>query len=498
MTGLNINTSGFKPKVIQSGNFEKYVHYSDELENAIIGICLIENDKILEILQYIKNSDVFYFEDNKVIYEAMVRLVKDDRPVDLLTVVPEIVKYENNLHPGVNWSYECALRMRDVTSSAHLLHWCMLLVQFYIKREQINHALNIWAVDDVFEASKNLNEKINEAMAFNSIADWNSIEVVMLELMARREKIRKGHTFGIPTGFIELDEITGGGLETGFHVICARPAMGKTAFALSMAINIAEQGIGVGIISLEMPNVQLGSRIIAITSNIDFKRIFKGQSESDVNYNHTFELDVETKIKEVNGMPLYISDTTQVNIHAIRYKALKLVRDLKARVLFIDYLQLVDLEDKKGEQRYVAVGKLSRGLKILSKELDIPIIALAQLNRDSEGADKQSKPGRISQLRESGSIEQDMDMGIVIDRPYKRGVESDPTTNESTINDAYIDVQKHRNGEEKLIKINFNPSTMRFYDPNRNELPKLDSFKMPQTDRNTAPAIQSPNLEVPF
>ena len=498
MTGLNMRTSDSKAKVIQNGNFKKYVHYSDELENAIIGICLIENDKILEILQYIKNSDVFYFEDNKVIYEAMVRLVKDDRPVDLITVVPEIVKYENNSLAEINWSYECAVRMRDVTSSAHLLHWCMILVQFYIKREQINHALNIWSIDDPFEASKILNEKINEAMDFNSISDWNSIEVVMLELMARREKIRKGHKFGIPTGFKELDEITGGGLETGFHVICARPAMGKTAFALSMAINIAEQGIGVGIISLEMPNVQLGSRIIAITSNIDFKRIFKGQIESDVNYNQTFEKDVELKINEVNGMPLYISDTTQVNIHSIRYKALKLVRDLKARVLFIDYLQLVDIEDKKGEQRYVAVGKLSRGLKILSKELDIPIIALAQLNRDSEGSDKQSKPGRISQLRESGSIEQDMDMGIVIDRQYKRGVESDPTTNESTINDAYIDVQKHRNGEERLIKINFNPSTMRFYEPNINNLLVLENFKVPPSDRNITPNIKPTTNDLPF
>lgn len=491
-----------KPNIYITGNFQKFVHYSDDLEAGIIGLCLIENARILEIMNYIKIPNVFYSEINQIIFEAMVRLARRGTGVDLFSVPIEIINggtFDVSFYEGVRWDVECMKAMYAVTGGEHVTHWCMYLIQFYIKRIQITHALNIWGYDNPLEAAKKLNDSINEALSFQAVTDWYSVGDIMIELMDRREKIKNGATFGVPTGFADLDELTGGGIETGFHVICARPAMGKTAFALSIAINIATFGYTVGIISLEMPNVQLAARILAQTSGIDFKTIFKGDKG---NYQGGAESAVESNLISVQGLPLYISDTTQVNIHAIRYKATKLVHEKKAKIIFIDYLQLVDVETNKNEQRYVAVGKLSRELKVLSKELDIPIVALAQLNRESEGTDKQSKPGRISQLRESGSIEQDMDMGIVIDRPFKRGVQFNEG-GESTENDAFVDVQKHRNGEEKLIGIKFDPKTMRFYCPRNEERKKqqvfeqFDNHRIPTSDRSTAPNLK-PQNDLPF
>lgn len=449
-------------------NFQDMIHHSKEYESAVIGVSLFEPDKIIDIMQYLQSSDVFYWDENKLAYEAILELSSKQIPIDILTLTDKLTKVT---HPsGERWGYTLALKMQNVVSSAHLQYWCLRLIEMYIKREQIKFQTSISLIDDPLEATQELDKSIKKALNFKNIVDWTNLSTAMLTLENRRKEIANGAIFGVNTGFKQFDDITGG-LQTGLHVICARPGMGKTAFALSVILNMIQRGVCVGLISLEMPNVQLVARILSAVTGIPFWKIFK-----NINDTPQMEMDVDNAMRSLSGLPLYITDSSTLTPDDIYAKAEKLVRNKGAKVIFIDYLQLIDIKSEKNKQRYELVGQLSRGLKVLSKKLDIPIVPLAQLNRESESSDKVSKMGKVSQLRESGSIEQDMDMGIVIDRPYKRGLtaKEDGT---STINQAFISVQKHRNGEEKDIEIEFIPETMRFKDLHT-EPPQHESYKI--------------------
>lgn len=488
-------------------NFKDLVHYSEELENAIIGICMIEPLKTPEVIAMIQTPEIFYFDENKMIFNAIKSLKENFKPVDMITVCIEVGK---NPHPaGDKWQYVTALKIRDVVNSSHINEWCRLLVQFYLKREQIKFQTNLGNYEDPLQASHDLNETLKKAMAFKNFNDWSDMSQLMLELQNRREQIKSGKIFGIKTGMTELDELCGGhGFQTGFHVICSRPGMGKSAFALSVINNMVNEGNTVGMISLEMPNVQLSARLISIRSGIDFRSIFNGPAKDSKFYSEQREKDISDAILAASNIPLFVSDKSRLNSSEISMKAEKLVRHNGAKAIFIDYLQLIEVVTKKNEQRYVAVGNLSRELKLLSTELDVPIIALAQVNRESEGSDKISKPAKISQLRESGSIEQDVDMGISIDRPFKRGLLIDED-GKSTEGVAFIDVQKHRNGAEKLIKISFNPKIMKFLDEQaeyerRSEFPQIEIDNVqvkPSRDLYATPPnllINNNDLDVPF
>lgn len=458
---MNMHTSDF--------NFQSLVHYSEELEKAIIGICLLESDKIYLVHQYLKTSNIFYFDKQRIIFKTMIKMMEQGKKIDLMTIVIEIrndAEIQKGEYANESWGYECAGCTKDIVMSTtnHIQEWCAYLIQFYIKREQIKAARNIFNESDPFKANLELTETIKKALSFKSVQDWSDMSQILLQLSERRDKIKQGEKFGVPTGFADFDEVTGGGFETGFHVICARPGMGKTALGLAFALNIAHNGDCVGVISLEMPNVQLASRLVSAETGIDFKTVFRGQNLNNEFYSSSKEHEITKALADMATLPIYIEDKSSLNIFELRYKAEKLKREKKAKIIFIDYLQLMEVDDVKGKPRYVAVGELSKGLKSLSKDLDIPIVALAQVNRESEGSDKQSKPAKLSQLRESGSIEQDVDMGVIIDRPFARGVTKDE--NEATTeNIAFLDVQKHRNGETILIKIGWNPKTMKFYCP---------------------------------
>jgi len=479
---------------IMDSNYKQYIHYSEELEIGIIGICLLEANQIYLVSQYLQSPDVFYFEKHKIIYEAMCRIMTNGGKVDLLTIVPEIHTIESNTkgeYASTRWSYECAGIMKDVVSGAHILEWCQILIQFWIKRHSIESASKIFSSSDPLQANRALNESIQKAMNFKNVKDWSDMSQIMIELQARRDRIKNGVIFGVPTGFEDFDEVTGGGFETGFHVICARPGMGKTALGLAIALNMANNGDPVGIVSLEMPNVQLASRLMSNATGIDFKTVFRGQKLDSQFYSSQKEQQINEAALKMASLPIYLEDKSSMNIFELRYKVAKLKREKKVKIIFIDYLQLMEVETEKGQARYVAVGNLSKGLKNLSKDLDIPIVALAQVNRESEGSDKQSKPAKLSQLRESGSIEQDVDMGIIIDRPFARGVTKDENE-QSTEDVAFLDVQKHRNGETILIKIGWNPKTMKFYCPKtpQKELQYQHSNPSAGITKNTDPKIE--------
>ena len=436
-------------------NYKEWTHYAKDFEDAVLGICLLEPSKILDVSQTLQTENVFYYDENKIIYKKMLEMQEKFIPIDIILVTKELSTTPSPT--GNRWSYEVTMKTKDVVTSSHLKFWCMALVEMHIKRMQLDFQTSITKIDDPLEAGIELDKNIKSALNFKNNTDWVNLSTALVSLKNRRTEIANGVTFGVNTGFNYFDEVTGG-LQTGLHVICARPGMGKTAFALSIILNIIERNEVVGLISLEMPNVQLTARIVSAVTGIPFFKIMKNKNDTP-----QMEIDIENSIKNISNLPLYITDSSTLTPRDIYAKCEKLVANKGAKIIFIDYLQLIDLKGEKNKQRYELVGQLSRELKMLSTKLDIPIVALAQLNRESESADKVSKMGKVSQLRESGSIEQDMDMGIVIDRPFKRG-QTTKDDGSSTDCQAFISIQKHRNGEEKEIEIEFNPKTMRFTD----------------------------------
>lgn len=474
----------------------KASHYTiPDMEDAAIGLCVINPAEVNTLRTMIADEKIFYQEENRILFRTIIRMKEEFTPIDMFTIGRELM---NVPHPaGERWSYIIAKKIQPVTGQGqHLRFWCACLIECYAKRLTEGMQSEAASIEDPFERAKFINDSLNKAMNLTAVDDWSDASQIALQLTRRMEEIDGGKEFGVKTGFRELDQLTGG-LQTGFHVIAARPAMGKTAFALSLALNMAENRTPVGIMSLEMPNVQLAARIAAQISGFEFWRIFRSTFENEGQKGAFL-----SQMAKMASLPMYFSDQTSVKGTDIRYKAEKLVKAHGAKCLIIDYLQLVDTEStNRNYNRQNEVQKLSRTLKTLSNELDIPIIALAQLNRESETSDKVSKPGKLSQLRESGAIEQDVDMGIIIDRPHKRGETSDET-GASTEGVAYIDVQKHRNGEERNIKVYFHPKTMRFSDhpefESANHAPPSDpsaGMSRPQTAPNLLPIVKE---DLPF
>lgn len=438
-----------------------------DAENAVIGSCFVEPAKFGHIYEWIKDPEIFYGEDNKAIFKAMIELKDSFMPIDAIMVSAKLKHIPND----DKWMWVCWKKAELVVNTSHTQYWCMLIIENYIKRKSESSIYDLQKSDDPLLIATQLDEALKKALSFKSTTDWSDMSQIMVELYKRREEIENGKEYGLMTGFKELDFITGG-LQTGFHVIGARPSVGKTAFATSLALNIAEAGNAIGIVSLEMPNVQLASRIVSMKSKIEFWRVFRNKHSSPEEKEF-----INQQISDLSALPIFISDKAGVTGLDIRLKAEKLVRTHNAKCIIIDYLQLVDSStNNKNDNRQNEVQKLSRSLKLLSNDLDIPIIALAQVNRESETPDKVNKVPKLSQLRESGAIEQDVDMGMIIDRPFKRG-QTTNENNESTEFDADLIIEKHRNGETRTIPLEFHPTTMRFTDKqNKHQWTNIDSF----------------------
>lgn len=436
---------------IKLPKFDKYA------EDCVIGVCILQGtETFASAKQYIKSKEIFYNIDNMAIWSEMCSMYEDGTPIDMLLLNRRLIKSNGpTSFSQENWFYLIAQKTNDVVSDSHLSHWCLSLVEDYIERIG-ETSLNVDKSLTAFQKAKKIDEMIKSALEFKNIEDWADMSQMGLELMDRRERIRKGEVFGIKTGFRDFDFLTGG-LEPGLIVIAARPSMGKTAFATSLAVKIASQGQAVGIVSLEMPKIQLAGRIISILSKEAFWRVFRNV------HNGQNEFQVDKTILESSSLPIYVADQSKVNMSDIRYKTEKLIRTKNAKCVIIDYIQLINTSDDetKAKSREREVAKLSQGLKAMSKDLKIPVIILAQLNRDSEKSDGPSRPGKLSQLRESDSILADADMGIIVDRPFKRGEITD-SNGATTENKASIIIEKYRNGATEIINLDFDQELMMF------------------------------------
>jgi replicative DNA helicase len=448
---------------------------SVELEEAILGACMLESEAINLVVD-ILTPDCFYKEANQILFMAIIDLYKRSSPIDILTVCQKLKSLDKL--EDVGGAYYISSLTNRIASSSNIEYHSRIVVQQYLKREMIRLSTeNIKnAYDDtldVFDTFQKGITKIEGAISGVIKYDVKQIGKVHEKVIAESIIVaQSGIKSGVPTGFRNVDNFTNGWQKTDLIILAGRPAMGKSVCGLAFALNPAiRDNIATAVFSLEMSNDQLVGRAQSSLSGINSSRIIKKQLTVDE------VLLVESRCFELNTAPIYIDDTPSLSLIDLKGKARKLVRDKKVRLIVIDYLQLMTVDAGKGN-REQEVSMISKGLKALAKELDIPIIALSQLSRavESRGGDK--KP-MLSDLRESGSIEQDADMVIFCYRPEYYGIETYEIGGETLECSGLMSliVAKHRAGSLGELRLGFNGDLTK--------LENYDSFKSNQNSSYT-------------
>lgn len=463
MAENNSNKRRQKPKeqVPIIADIGKVQPQARELEEAVLGALMLEKDSY-SIISDILKPDSFYDETHQIIYQAIVHLAVRQAPIDMLTVIEELRK-EGNLD-RVGGPVYIAQLTEKVASAAHIEFHARIIAQKYLARELISFSSNVTQkafdeTSDVDDLMQEAESKLFEISQRNVKKDVTQIDPVIKEAIKLVEIAgsRPEGLSGLQTGFDRLDKITSGWQNSDLVIIAARPAMGKTAFVLSMAKNMAVSfNYPVALFSLEMSNVQLVNRLIVNTCEIPGEKIKNGQLEP-----YEWE-QLDFKIKELYGAPLYVDDTPSLSVFELRTKARRLVREHGIKIIIIDYLQLMNASGMNFGSREQEVSTISRSLKGLAKELNIPIIALSQLNRGVESrTGSEGKRPQLSDLRESGAIEQDADMVCFIHRPEYYKIFEDDRGN-SLLGLAEIIIAKHRNGATGDVQLRFKSEFARF------------------------------------
>jgi len=449
-----------------SGAFRRGLHYDPDLEIAILGCCLLEPASHFRILPLLE-TDLFYGDNNRAVCGALLDMYSKGEQIDILTVVHHFRMKGITAFGDLTVSSLMVEMTTAVVSSAHAETWAIILREMYAERQMITLQYTAGTGQgDALEKAGAIQDMLQKVFALKATDDWRDMSQVMIALDKHRVMVKGKELLGIPTGIRTLDSITAGLQKTQLIVIGARPSVGKTAFIGGIAVHAALKNNVVGVVSLEMPEEQIGARLAAVYSDMEFWRIYRNR-HSDANE----EQRLMDGMAGLANLPIYISDKTNVNASAIRAKAEKLKKRKGLDLLIIDYLQLIEGEGKDGN-REREVAKLSRSLKLLAMDLKIPVIVLCQLNRESEKAGTNKKP-RMAQIRESGAIEQDADLVMLLHRDFKSGMPMDDAGN-TTEFQANIIVEKNRNGETMDIGISFNPETMKFYEPEVFDTPAFE------------------------
>ena len=456
-----------QPTIIKVGANElgKLPPQALELEASVIGALMIEKEAFSSITDLLR-PESFYSDQHRHIFEAVQALSAKDAPIDVLSVAEQL-KQSGKLEQAGGVIYLSDLTRR-VASAAHIRYHAQIIAQKATARDLISAACQIEEkgydeTQDVDELVEEATAKIFEISQRAQKRDVTHIYPVITEAFDRMHKAseNEGNISGIPSGFTELDKITSGWQKSDLVIIAARPAMGKTAFVLSMAKNIAvDFNIPVAIFSLEMSNVQLVNRLIMNVCEIEGNKIRNGRLTKA-------EWDkLDNSIGVLQNAPIYVDDTPGLSVFELQSKARKLVKEHKIQMIIIDYLQLMNANGMNFGSREQEVSIISRNLKGLAKELDIPVIALSQLSRavekrDSSNSNVDGKKPLLSDLRESGAIEQDADMVCFIHRPeyYKL---YDDGNGKDLRGLGQIIVAKHRNGATDEIWLRFIGKYTRF------------------------------------
>ena len=432
-----------------------------ELEVAVLGALMLEKDAY-SIVSEILKPECFYEKAHEKIFSAIVDLAVSQRPVDMLTVTEQLCR-RGELE-DVGGPVYIAQLTSQVASSAHIEYHARIIAQKYLARELISFAAQVENsafdetidVDDLMQEAEGKLFEISQRNVKKDVTQINPVIKDALEMLERAANQKEGLS-GLRTGFGGLDKITSGWQDSDLVIIAARPAMGKTAFVLSMAKNMAvDFNIPVALFSLEMSNVQLVNRLIVNVCEIPGEKIKSGRLEG-------YEWQqLDFKIKELYDAPIYIDDTPSLSVFELRTKARRLVREHGIKCIIIDYLQLMNASGMNFGSREQEVSMISRSLKGLAKELNIPIIALSQLNRGVEARQGvEGKRPQLADLRESGAIEQDADMVCFIHRPEYYKITEDERGN-SLIGLAEIIIAKHRNGATGDVRLRFKSEYAKF------------------------------------
>lgn len=474
---VKMNNSGKTRRKASAPIDPTYAHMQPQavdVEKVVLGALMIDKDAFSVVAEILR-PETFYEPSHQKIFTAVRSLNMNERPVDIMTVTNELQK-EGALEDVGGAAYVVDLASQ-VASSAHIEYHAKILQQKFLARQLISFASVVET--KAFDATVDVDELMQEAEGSlfelsqkNMRQDYTQIDPVIrqaVDILQKASATSDGLT-GVASGFGKLDDMTSGWQKSDLVIIAGRPAMGKTSFALSIAKNIAvDHQEPIAFFSLEMNNVQLVNRLISNVCEIEGKKIMNGQLARD-----EWER-LDKNLAKLTGAPVYIDDTPGMSIFELRTKARRLVREKGVKVIMIDYLQLMNANGMRFGNRQEEVSTISRSLKGLAKELDIPILALSQLNRTVENREGlEGKRPQLSDLRESGAIEQDADMVIFVHRPEYYHLLEDEKGNDLR-GKAQIIIAKHRKGATGDVLLSFQGQYTRFANPEDAMLAPLPS-----------------------
>ncbi len=444
-----------------------------DVEEAVLGAMLIEPNVVDTALDELDPSS-FYDPKNRMIFEAMKALVADHQSVDIITVSAKLREQENL--EAIGGPVTLAELSEKVGAAAHVEYYIKILRQKTIQRDLISVSYKI--LKDSYDDSVNVSElidsaqsRIYEAVQKNMKRDVQTIGSVIIDAVKSIEANQENSGMsGVPTGYPSLDRVTRGWQPANLIILAARPSVGKTAFALNLLRNAAvDFNIPVAIFSLEMTAMEIGMRLITTESQFSPEKL-KGASKIE-----EYEWkELEVRLARLSKAPIYIDDTPSITISEFRTKVKRLVTANGVRLVIVDYLQLMQGPSELRGMREQEVAAISRSLKATAKELKIPVIALSQLSRNAVQRTGGNGKPQLSDLRESGSIEQDADMVMFIHRPDYLGLSETPEGKEAT----QLIIAKHRNGEVGEIDLRFKSSQVRFVEPGDSLESRADSGGM--------------------
>ncbi len=425
-----------------------------DLEEALLGALMLEKEPLANVIELLK-PESFYKESHQFIFKAIQSLFTASEPVDLLTVNNQLKK-SGELELAGGSAYLAQLTAR-VSSTSNVEYHARIIIEQFIKRQLIEISSEIQRLSyedttDVFHILDKMEQQLFEIAESNIRKNYESMQDILGKAiidLEEKQKNKSGLT-GIPSGFSKLDKVTSGFQKQELIIIAARPGMGKTAFVVSACRNAAvDFGEPVALFSLEMSSVQLVNRLISAEAEIESEKIRKGKLEP-----HEWK-QLHKKIEKLHKAPIYIDDTPALSILELRAKCRRLKAQKDIKLIVIDYLQLMsgDSSNKGGGNREQEISTISRALKQLAKELDVPVIALSQLNRSTETRGGDKKP-QLSDLRESGAIEQDADQVMFIYRPEYYGITQDEQGN-SLQGMGEIIMAKNRSGSLDNVWLKF-------------------------------------------
>ncbi len=429
--------------------------HQKDAELAVLGAILVNNQAMRQVVDLLEPDD-FYLESHQGIFRAMAHLSGRNQPVDLVTLNRHLLETDWKAPPSWDIAYVSELAA-SISTSAGVRHHAEIVRELSLRRKLIHVCSSI--AEDCFSRTVELDalfdrasQEILDLAKGRADKDFTPISPVLVESYTEIEKASKTEGFitGLPTGFMELDRLTGGLQPSDLIIVAARPSMGKTAFALGIAGHAArESGQGVAVFSLEMSQRQLGLRLLSMEARLNSRRLKAGMLVGE-----EWERLIACADR-LSELPLFIDDSGGTNVLRMKTKLRRLMDREPVGLVVVDYLQLLRGEGRRSaESRQVEISEISRGLKLMAKDLDVPVLALSQLNRRVE-----ERPGRrpqLSDLRESGAIEQDADLILFISREELYGETPDNR------NLADLNLAKHRNGPTGAFRLTFLKDSARF------------------------------------